>query len=241
MFEPNHVLIDRFYSAEDFKIERKIQVNCDTLDNMLTVHDIKDVDFIKLDTQGSELLILQGAENLLSSHNVFGIDVELEFSQMYKDQPLFGEVDAFLRNKGFTLFDIKIPLGRKTRKTGLNGHSKGQALWTRVVYFRDFSAMGKGFPESYCSKKAYKSIALAELHGFPDFSLELLEFYRSKGIIDSTVYDDVRQTLLIQKSTHPEVQFIKRLRVALKKYFFTFFITKPINGGFGYFNFARIL
>ena len=39
--------------------------------------------------------------------NVIGLEIEVEFEQMYIDQPLFNEVDAFVKEKGFSLFDIK--------------------------------------------------------------------------------------------------------------------------------------
>jgi FkbM family methyltransferase len=81
-FEPNYALVDRFLAAEDFEMTGSIKVNCNTLDEMIKTTDIKGVDFIKLDTQGSEPQILQGAENVLSKYHVFGIEVEVEFSPL---------------------------------------------------------------------------------------------------------------------------------------------------------------
>ena len=53
------------------------------------------VDFIKLDTQGSELDILHGAGSLLD--NCSGLQLEVMFSPLYEGQPLFADVDAYLR------------------------------------------------------------------------------------------------------------------------------------------------
>lgn len=62
-------------------------------------------DFIKLDTQGSELGVLRGAEGALAS--VRAVEAEVEFNPIYSGQPLFGDVDAFLRDRGFVLWRLK--------------------------------------------------------------------------------------------------------------------------------------
>src|SRR5207248_2510884 len=62
------------------------------------------VDFIKLDTQGSELDILQGAGFLLD--DCLGLQLEVMFSPLYEGQPLFADVDTYLRSRGFVLWRL---------------------------------------------------------------------------------------------------------------------------------------
>ncbi len=57
------------------------------------------VHIIKLDIQGAELLALYGARQLLRT--VKAIFLEVCFVPIYKDAPLFPEVDQFLREAGF--------------------------------------------------------------------------------------------------------------------------------------------
>ncbi len=57
------------------------------------------VDVIKLDVQGAELRALYGARGLLQS--VKAIMLEVSFVPIYKDCPLFGEIEAFMRESGF--------------------------------------------------------------------------------------------------------------------------------------------
>jgi FkbM family methyltransferase len=57
------------------------------------------VDVIKLDVQGAELRALYGARKLLRS--VKAILLEVSFVPIYKDCPLFAEIDAFLRESGY--------------------------------------------------------------------------------------------------------------------------------------------
>ena len=63
-------------------------------------------DLIKLDTQGSELDILKSlSKNNLN--NVLGIEIEVEFIEMYKNQPLFGEINSFLSKNNFEILDLR--------------------------------------------------------------------------------------------------------------------------------------
>ncbi|ACF14588.1 conserved hypothetical protein [Chloroherpeton thalassium ATCC 35110] len=62
------------------------------------------MDFIKLDTQGTELDILKGGVKTLG--NVLGIEVEVSFSEIYKYQSLFSDVSDFLREQGFEFFEF---------------------------------------------------------------------------------------------------------------------------------------
>jgi len=203
IFEPNYALVKRFWGSEDYDVTSTAEIDCDTLDEVVKTTAVEDVDFIKIDTQGSELQILQGAEDTLDRLCVFGLEIEVEFSPLYKDQPLFADVDAFLRDKGFALFDLRTPPGRKIRKT-LPEERKdvmGQGLWTYGLYFRDFASEKSSCLERLSRKKAVKTIAIAEFRGFNDFALELLDFYRSQGIIQEPEYSDISNMLLTGKVT----------------------------------------
>ena len=44
---------------------------------------------------------------------------------MYNSQPLFAEVDTYLRGKGYSLFNIAVPLGKKARELECNINIEG--------------------------------------------------------------------------------------------------------------------
>jgi len=88
-------MLERFHKPERFDIVENITIQCDTLDEALREEGLTDIDFIKLDTQGSELQILQGASSVLTD-SVFGLEIEVAFTELYKGQPLFADVDLFL-------------------------------------------------------------------------------------------------------------------------------------------------
>ena len=93
IFKPNRAFLDSFPEASRFDTTSVIDMPTDTLDNVLLTSGIDDVDFIKADTQGSELYVLEGAASALAA-GVVGVEVEVEFAPIYTGQPLFADVDA---------------------------------------------------------------------------------------------------------------------------------------------------
>lgn len=73
-----------------------------TLDQWANDNNIGYIDYLKIDTQGSELDILKGGEKILKT--VRSLQVEVEFNPMYIGQCLFHEIDAYLRQHGFILW-----------------------------------------------------------------------------------------------------------------------------------------
>jgi FkbM family methyltransferase len=63
------------------------------------------IDFLKLDTQGTELEILKGAANLLNNNKISVIKTEFSIIPVYKNQCIFSELDNFLKAHGFILVD----------------------------------------------------------------------------------------------------------------------------------------
>lgn len=106
IYKPNRALLDLLAPTSDgFDIIEEQVVQAVTLDQAATELELRTVDFLKLDTQGSELDILRGAETVLAD-DLFGIEVEVEFAAVYVDQPLFGDVYSFLDDQGFSFSDF---------------------------------------------------------------------------------------------------------------------------------------
>jgi FkbM family methyltransferase len=62
------------------------------------------IDFVKADVQGAEHDVLLGATSTLA--NVVLMELEVEFNPIYAGQPLFADVDALARDKGFRLWRL---------------------------------------------------------------------------------------------------------------------------------------
>lgn len=121
-----------------WQVRRVARVATVALDDLAAQGELPlPVDFIKVDTQGSELEILHSGEaRVLDS--VLGIAAEVEFRELYRDQPRFSEVEWYLRGRGFELFLLEPahlrtewPLARKRTSYGdalfLRGRAWGRA------------------------------------------------------------------------------------------------------------------
>ena len=114
-----------------------------TLDGAAEQYGLTDAVYIKIDIQGGELEVFKSGSALLGS--MLAVRSEVSFIPVYKNQPLFGDVDALVRAFGF------VPMGftelhhwRRTTKTkhpalsnGLIPYSKGQVVHGDILYFRD--------------------------------------------------------------------------------------------------------
>ncbi|MEO5642328.1 MAG: FkbM family methyltransferase [Bacteroidia bacterium] len=90
---------------DGFETERSLEIDCVTLDELF--HDTT-IDYLKLDTQGTELEILNGAAQLLKNKQISIVEVEVNMQPVYKGQPTFSVIDLFLREAGFLLVDYRI-------------------------------------------------------------------------------------------------------------------------------------
>lgn len=95
--------IAEFPQAENVS---KVLVNTNTLDNICKEAGINSVDILKIDVQGAELDVLRGARNELLNGTVKLIYLEVEFFEIYKDQPLLHEICSFLYELNFELYSL---------------------------------------------------------------------------------------------------------------------------------------
>jgi FkbM family methyltransferase len=98
-------VVERHPGLAGGRVTGTADVSVVTLDGWLAADGIERVDVLKIDTQGSELGILQGARRALTT--VRAIEVEVEFNALYVDVPLFADIDHFLREHGFVLWRLR--------------------------------------------------------------------------------------------------------------------------------------
>jgi len=132
-FIPNQPFLDLFPDPRRFDILETPKLKSTTLDNL----DLTYADFIKLDIQGGELNALKGGEGLLKT--TLGIEIEVEFTAMYKKQPLFGEICTFLNSLEFEFIDF-VNLCRWERASH---NSYGQCVFGDALFLRSPEYMVK--------------------------------------------------------------------------------------------------
>jgi len=81
-------------------------VSITTLDDFCAERSISRIDFLKVDSQGYDLRILQGARRHLTEHRVSFIVVEMLFAPLYSGQAHFHEIYEFLTGLGYQLVGL---------------------------------------------------------------------------------------------------------------------------------------
>ncbi len=100
------------------------------------------LDLLKIDIQGGELMVFEHAGERLKDALV--IHTEVEFLEMYQGQPLFSDVERFLRARGFVIHRFEPLVTRDFRPMLFGtdpyvGHS--QLLWADAIFVRDFTRL----------------------------------------------------------------------------------------------------
>ena len=157
---------------ERFNIVKTLKLKTDTLDNQLKNNSIDQIDFIKLDAQGYELEILKGS--LHSLKFVTGIEIEVSFAEIYMNQPHFIEIDKFLRNYGFEMYDLKRYFWKRLDKNLLNNSNKGQLVFGDALYFRPPEKIVK--LDKLSKLQILKTLEIYLAYGYCDLSLSLMKF-----------------------------------------------------------------
>lgn len=181
LLEPEHGFLRRFPRPERYDVLRQVEVAVDSLDNVLPRHGVDDPDFIKIDTQGAELAILEGGRATLA-RAILGAEIEVLFAPLYRDQPAFGEIDSFMRGLGFHLFDIRPSYWKRAAGAGYGG-PKGQLVFADALYLRTESALLRQVEAiddpAARRAKVLRALTVCLLYGYVDYAIELFEAHRN--------------------------------------------------------------
>ena len=164
-------------------------------------------ELLKVDAQGADYFILQGARRTLAERTV-AVVCEALVLQMYEGQKLFSDIEADLRGLGFAFYGFVETNMRSKRlldKRTMVGRER--LFWADAVFLKDpVSATGKG--PRLTERQSHALYVSALLFGYYDFALELAlayppeEFERARRLVaDLAAYapdrtaEDVRMML----------------------------------------------
>ncbi len=166
---PNRALIKSLhYQQDDWDIVGQENVPCDTLDSICT--DKLKPDFIKIDTQGTELAILKAGKNVLAS--TFGLEIEVEFLPLYERQPLFVDVHSFLSSYSFVLMDYGNMLHVKNTHSAGIGGQKSNLISADALYFKSKDAIIEQAQDGLLHSLS-GIIATCVAYGYEDYAYEI--------------------------------------------------------------------
>ncbi len=142
---------------------KEMPVETRTLDS---ISEIAALDLLKIDVQGSELSVFHNGSARLG--DAVAIQTEVSFMPLYKNQPVFGDVDLALRALGF----VPHMFANINKRMILPVHyadnlyaSINQLLEADIVYVRDFTQ-----PEKM-SAEQLKHLAMVAHHCYGSYDL----------------------------------------------------------------------
>lgn len=94
LLKPEEIL-EKFSNAKFIDTE----IDCTTLDQWAKENKINHVDFMWLDLQGVELLVLKNSPKIMS--NVKAIHIEVNLTSRYKNMTLYPEIKLWMESQGF--------------------------------------------------------------------------------------------------------------------------------------------
>jgi FkbM family methyltransferase len=196
LFRPNKALVEHFTNlSKPLDVVAEHEVTTRRLDDLDMLGDI---DWIKIDVQGAELMVFEGASRALST--ALFVHAEVEFVELYEGQPLFADIDRHLRQAGFQLHTFDRFSQRAFSPLIVGGSlNRGvrQLLWADAIYVRDFLRFEE-LPDEKLTK-----LAVIAHDAYESFDL----CYRALATLDrrsGSRYCDAYLALL--KKTHPKVK-----------------------------------
>lgn len=140
LLEPDPATLDLFHGFPDWgRVLHRQEVDTVRLDD---VPETAGADLLKLDIQGAELMVLQHATARLAEAVV--VQAEVEFLPLYRDQPLFGDVERFMRGQGFAFHRFFPETSRVVRPLLVGGDrfaGLSQLVWADAIFVRDYTRL----------------------------------------------------------------------------------------------------
>jgi FkbM family methyltransferase len=164
--------------SDIYEIARTEAVDCISIDDFAAKEGVADIDYIKVDVEGVELELLEASPQALD--RAIGVSVDVLFHEDWIGAPVFADVDRFLRDKGFVLYDLRglkrteqydAPFTMRQE----NGEAHGQIACGDAIYLRDFLETKSAVPSF---EKLVKLAIAAEVNGHADFAFELVVYMR---------------------------------------------------------------
>lgn len=192
LYEPNPEVLSQFNGLKDFcHVTHHCQAPLRALDELAASYEdlLANADYLKLDVQGAEADVLRGAQTLLAA-SLIAVEVEVEFLQLYKGQPLFDEIHRIMIDNDFVLFDMS---RNRCIRSGFSGEieTRGQLIWSDTLYLKDFRDL---VAQNRCDKLFALLLVAMEL-GFPDYSLSVLQAMLANKIAGDEIRREVYQAL----------------------------------------------
>lgn len=177
LFEPQPFWCDTYHDMEVMRLKSITEIDVQTLDDFARDQALDRIDLMKMDVQGAALEILQGGTR--ATAELVALVTEVDFVPLYKDQPLFADVDSHLRGRGFMLHKL-LGVGGRAAMPVVVGKAKNtpvQFMWADALYVRNVMDA-----ERFTDETLYRLAVIFDLYYSPDMAhWALREVDRRRG------------------------------------------------------------
>ena len=164
LLSPDPRMLACFPGFVDYgRVVSEIPIETRTLDS---IAEIAAMDFLKIDVQGAELTAFRGGSARLAQ--AVALQAEVSFMPLYRNQPVFGDIDLALRALGLVphmFVNINKRMILPLRDPNAPFAAMNQLLEADVVYVRDFSQA------SSMTAEQLKHLAMIAHHCYESYDL----------------------------------------------------------------------
>jgi FkbM family methyltransferase len=149
---------------------KRIEISLETIDHYFNTNS--SIDFLKLDTQGSELTILKGAIKTLEKGLIKVLKVEVSTVTTYHNQTYFSDIDIFLRKYNYGLIDFITYKDNPSYILGEDANIHSAPCGDAIYYYT---------PDYDDEKENIKKSVIINRLGYPSLAINILEATQIKA------------------------------------------------------------
>jgi FkbM family methyltransferase len=226
VFPPNANFLCRFLNHKCHDILGSAQIKMARLDSV--IQNNSPLDFIKVDTEGSDLEILYGASKAIKT-TVIGIQVEAQFVERNQGSPMFSDLDPVIRGDGYWLMELK----RQSwiRNNDLNNiDTIPQLIWADAIYMITENEALKRANDMYSSRRfeyLSKIVLISIAYGYIDYAMEILQSFFNNNLISRDEMNMIKE--VIDKNLRSNLIILFHLFIALLIALIGYLIGKVFN------------
>lgn len=168
-----------------------------TLDTFLAGRDPNRYDVLKVDTDGFDFFVLEGAKDLLAEGKLLLVECECQMHEVRPGWPCFADIDQFMRRAGYRLVGLDSWTYTRACLPGrflYDIHAqteRGQIQFSDALYMLDPSQDSTAMDRlSSDASKLAKLVILQAAFGYPDLAVATLLEMRKQNIIPARVRID---------------------------------------------------
>lgn len=170
-------------------------VNVTTFDEMYKNKLHIKPDFLSMDAQASEFSIMKGAKTVFDN-DLLGVTTEVEFRELYEDQPLFSDQDVLLRNNGFIFIDLL------NSQRWFIGPGVGKSFLTvgEVLYLKDYRYLVNKYKSDsdILIPIIFKLAIISKSLGYSSYSCVMIDYMVKKWNKQCILYVDDNNDMLVK-------------------------------------------